>query len=92
MNDLKLYGNSELPQDLHTRKLGEIAVFYEVRKRDNKWKPLYSLWKKSQPFLRNHNFFTEHFALNILYYMYIYIILFLTFILYLYIYIILYCS
>lgn len=46
-------------------KLGKVAVFYAVRIRGNKWKPLHSLSKKSQRFLRNDNVVSEDFGRNV---------------------------
>ena len=43
----KLYGNCALPQNLHTRKLGEISVFYAVR--------LYWIWSITLRLFKLHH-------------------------------------
>lgn len=57
--------NCALPQNFFIMKLGKIALFYAVRIKGNKWKPLHSLSKKSQRFLRNDNVVSEDFGRNV---------------------------
>ena len=43
-NRPKLYGDCEFPQNLHTRKLGEISVFYAVFKDTCRAKLWLKIW------------------------------------------------